>query len=256
MIYNAIKIIFAILLLVALFQFSQAIWSLWPAALIAISYALLMLLLSTNIRFNFFKEAYHSNPDFPDNAVALSFDDGPVEITLEILDILDQFDVKAAFFCIGERIAENPKIFQEIIRRGHIVGNHTYSHTRKIGFLKADKIIAEIEQCDRIAFEVGAVKLNLFRPPFGILNPKTARALEKTGHAVIGWNKRPYDAITSSPDLILKRITKNLKKGDLILLHDNMPKTPAILEQLLVILEQRNLKTVRPDILFKIDAYN
>ncbi len=219
-------------------------------------YITIILVLSTNVQLNFFVEAYHKNPDFHENAVALSFDDGPTENTLEILDILDRYNAKAAFFCIGRNIKKHPEIFKEIIDRGHIVGNHTFSHTRKMGFLSSKTIQKEIEQCDAIAKQIGGVDLNLFRPPFGIINPKTKRALKKTGHKVIGWNIRPYDAITKSPEKIIQRITKDLNKGDLILLHDNMPKTAVILEQLLVILKQRKLRTVRPDKLFNIHAYN
>lgn len=215
-----------------------------------------MLFLSTNIQYNFFRKSYHSNAAFTENVIAISFDDGPTPHTLQILDILERHKAKAVFFCIGHRIEENPEIFKEIIARGHIVGNHTYSHTRSMGFLSSAKIVAEIEKCNDVARAISGKELNLFRPPFGIINPKIANALETTGHSVIGWNKRPYDAITNSPAIILKRITRNLKKGDVILLHDNMPKTANILEQLLVIMEKRNLKTIRPDILFKINAYN
>lgn len=73
---------------------------------------------------------------------------------------------------------------------------------------------------------------------------------------MIGWNIRPYDAITKSPDKILKRITKEINRGDVILLHDNMPNTAPILEQLLVILNQRKIGIVRADKLFDIHAYN
>ncbi len=215
-----------------------------------------MLVVSTNVQFNFFVKAYTQNPDYPENVVALSFDDGPVAETLEILDILDKFEASAAFFCVGKNIQKNPEIFKEIISRGHIVGNHTFSHTRKMGFLSSKTILKEIKDCDEIAEKTTGLKLNLFRPPFGIINPKTKKALQNTGHQVIGWNIRPYDAVTKSPEVIINRITKNLKSGDLILLHDNMPKTAAILEQLLVILKQRNFRTVRPDKLFNIHAYN
>ena len=256
MILKLIKTLFAVAAIFAIALYYQEVWPFWPVLVIAVLYMLIILVLSTNVQFNFFVKAYNKNPDYPDKAVALSFDDGPVETTLEILDILDRYNAKAAFFCIGKNIKKYPEVFKEIIKRGHIVGNHTFSHTRKIGFLPSRIIIDEIENCNQIAEEIGGVKMNLFRPPFGIINPKTKRALNKTGHKVIGWNIRPYDAITKSPEKIIHRITKDLNKGDLILLHDNMPNTAPILEQLLVILEQRKFSTVRPDKLFNIHAYN
>ncbi len=256
MIFKLIKTLFVVAIIFAIALYYKEIWSFWPVIVIAFVYAILMLVLSTNVQFNFFVKAYNRNPDYPENAVALSFDDGPVENTLKILDILDKYNVRAAFFCIGKNIRKHPEIFKEIIKRGHIVGNHTYSHTRKMGFLSSRSVLKEIEKCDQVAEEIGGVKLNLFRPPFGIINPKTKRALQKSKHQVIGWNVRPYDAVTRAPEKIIDRITRDLKSGDLILLHDNMPKTANILEQLLVILEQRKLSTVRPDKLFEIHAYN
>jgi len=256
LIFKLIKFLFAIAAIFAVALYYQDIWPVWPLFLIAFLYILLILVLSSNIQFNFFVKAYNKNPTYPINAVALSFDDGPVENTLKILDILDKHDVKAAFFCIGKKIEQHPEIFKEIIKRGHVVGNHSFSHTRKMGFLSSSKIISEIERCNEIAEKIGGVKMKLFRPPFGIINPKTKKALQKTGHQVMGWNVRPYDAITKSPDKIINRITQDLHKGDLIILHDNMPNTASILEQLLVILNRRNFGTVRPDKLFDIHAYN
>lgn len=247
---------FSLLAIVAfVLLFLQKGWPFWPVILVVMVYIILMLTLSTNVRWNFFVKSYSHRKNFPERKVALSFDDGPSESTLEILDILDKFDVKAAFFCIGLQIEKNPDIFREIINRGHIVGNHTYSHTRKMGFISSDTIYNEIKRCDKVAEDIGGVKMKLFRPPFGIINPKTKKALQRSGHSVIGWNVRPYDAITKSNELIIKRITRKVKSGDLILLHDNMPKTAAILEQLLVILKQQNFGTIRPDKLFEIDAY-
>ncbi|MCH4823173.1 polysaccharide deacetylase family protein [Gramella lutea] len=247
---------FAVAAIFAIALYYLEAWPFWPVILICLVYIILMLVLSTNVQFNFFVKAYNKNPEYPENSVALSFDDGPVENTLKILDILDKHNAKAAFFCIGKNIQKHPEIFREIIKRGHIVGNHTFSHTRKMGMLSSKRIIEEINKCNEVAEKIGGVQMKFFRPPFGIINPKTQRALKKTGHQVIGWNNRPYDAITKSPEKILERITRDLNRGDLILLHDNMLKTGPVLEQLLVILKQRNFSTVRPDRLFDIHAYS
>jgi peptidoglycan/xylan/chitin deacetylase (PgdA/CDA1 family) len=170
--------------------------------------------------------------------------------------LLKKFDMKASFFCIGKNIQENPEIFQKIIQEGHVVGNHTFSHTRKMGFLTTNQIIEEIKKCDKQAFNTGGVGTKLFRPPFGIINPKVKRALENTGHQVIGWNIRSYDTILNSEKYILKRITNNIKPGDVILLHDNNHQTIEILEQLLLFLQTNNYRSVRVDNLFQIDAYS
>ncbi len=221
----------------------------------AIGYVLFLILVATNVQWNFFVNAFNNNRFISDKKIAITFDDGPVENTLRILEVLDKYQVKASFFCIGKNIEKNPDIFKKILEKGHFVGNHTYSHTRKMGFLSSSKILEEIRKCDDIAEKTGGVKLRTFRPPFGIINPKTKRALEISGHKVIGWNVRSYDAILSSKRYILKRILKKLQLGDVILLHDNNPASVEILEQLLLFLQDNDYSPVRVDNLFQIDAY-
>lgn len=221
-----------------------------------LGYLVFLLIVSTNIQFNYFVNAFNRNPEVSGKKVAITFDDGPVKNTLEILRILDKYNVKASFFCIGKNIEENPEIFKSILKKGHFVGNHSYSHTRKMGFLSTAKIVEEIQKCDEIALRVGGVKLNCFRPPFGVINPRTKRALDITGHKVIGWNVRSYDAVLNSKRYILNRILKKIKPGDVILLHDSNVQSTDILEQLLLFLQANQYTTLRVDNLFKIDAYN
>ena len=74
--------------------------------------------------------------NFPDekDGVFLTFDDGPrPEVTPWVLDKLDEFGAKATFFCIGKNVELFPALFDEIIRRGHSVGNHSYSHVKGWG---------------------------------------------------------------------------------------------------------------------------
>ena len=229
--------------------------SFWLVLGFAVGYMLFLLIVSTNVQFNFFVNAFNNNRFVSEKKIAITFDDGPVENTLRILEVLDKYQVKASFFCIGKNIEENPDIFKKILEKGHFVGNHTYSHTRKMGFLSSAKILEEIRKCDEIAEKTGGVRLRTFRPPFGIINPKTKRALEISGHRVIGWNVRSYDAILSSKQYILKRILKKVRAGDVILLHDNNPMTVEILEQLLLFLQHNDYSPVRVDTLFQIDAY-
>ncbi len=141
------------------------------------------------------------------------------------------------------------------MEEGHFIGNHSYSHTRKMGFLSTKKIIEEIETCDEICEKTAGIRPKTYRPPFGVINPKIQRALIQTQHTVIGWNVRSYDAVLSSQDYILKRILKKIKPGDVVLLHDNNLKTVFILEQLLIFLKDNNYTPVRVDNLFQIDAY-
>lgn len=246
---------FSLLLLGVVLLFLQLL-SLWLFIVLLLVYLLFLLTVSTNIRFNFFIKAYHHNPQVSGKKVAITFDDGPSENTLKILDLLDKYEAKCGFFCIGKRIEERPEVLREIVSRGHMVGNHTFSHTRKMGFLSSRKVLEEIQRCDEIVEKTTGLKMKLFRPPFGIINPKTQRALQQSGHEVIGWRVRSYDAIVNSPELVLKRITRKIRPGDVILLHDNNPQSLEILEQLLIFLQTNHYKAIRPDNLFGIDAYS
>lgn len=221
-----------------------------------LGYLVFLLIVSTNIRFNFFVNAHHNNAYEFDRRVALTFDDGPVENTLKVLEVLDKYEVKGSFFCIGKHIEEHPEIFKYLLERGHFVGNHTYSHTRKMGFLSSGQLIEEIRKCDEVCKTIGGITPKTFRPPFGIINPKTKSALKITEHTVIGWNIRSYDAILNSEKMILKRIMRKIKPGDVILLHDTNDSTVEILEQLLLFLRSNNYSPVRVDTLFKLDAYS
>ncbi len=249
------RIILSLLLLGAFLSVYNII-SPWIVLGFILGYGSFLLIVSTNIRLNFFVYGLHNNPLEEDDRVALTFDDGPDENTLKILDVLDKYHVKASFFCIGKNIEKHPEIFKLILEKGHFIGNHTYSHTRAMGFLSAEKLVEEIRRCDEVCRKTGGITPNTFRPPFGIINPQTKRALKTTGHMVIGWNVRSYDAIIKSENVVLKRILGKVKPGDVILLHDTNEQTVEILEQLLLFLRSNNLRPVRVDTLFKIDAYS
>ncbi len=183
--------------------------------------------------------------------VALTFDDGPTEFTPKFLDILKENNVKATFFCIGKQIEKYPKTFQRIIAEGHSIGNHTFSHSNNTGFLSTSKMIDEIERCDEVMLKIGNSKTNLYRPPFGVTNPNIAKAIKKTQKQSIGWNVRSLDTVISEENKILRKVTKNLKKGSIILLHDTSEKTYNVLVELLLFLEREKYSTFTIDSIFK-----
>lgn len=179
--------------------------------------------------------------------VALTFDDGPTEFTPKFLDLLQKHQVKATFFCIGKQIEKYPETFQRIIAEGHTIGNHTLSHSNSTGFLSASKMMAEIENCDKVMKTMGNIETDLYRPPFGVTNPNIAKAIRRTNKISIGWNVRSLDTITDNEKKIYQRITKNLKKGSIILLHDTSEKTYHVLVDLLVFLEDKKYSTFTVD---------
>ncbi|MFN1218657.1 polysaccharide deacetylase family protein [Chryseobacterium kwangjuense] len=185
------------------------------------------------------------------NEVALTFDDGPTEFTPLFLDLLQEYQVKATFFCIGKQIEKYPETFQRIIADGHTIGNHTFSHANNTGFLSASKMTEEIEKCDEVMLKAGNIKTGLYRPPFGVTNPSIAKAIKRTRKKSIGWNVRSLDTITEDEKKIYTRITKGLKKGSIILLHDTSEKTYHVLVDLLLFLKDKKYSTFTIDSMIK-----
>lgn len=182
---------------------------------------------------------------------ALTFDDGPTEFTPKFLDLLKEYNVKATFFCIGKQIEKYPETFQRIIAEGHTVGNHTLSHANSTGFLSTSKMIDEIQNCDEVMMKFGNLKTDLYRPPFGVTNPNIAKAIRKTHKTSIGWNVRSLDTVIDDEKKIYRRVTKDLKKGSIILLHDTSEKTYRVLTDLLLFLKDKNYSTFTVDTLIK-----
>jgi len=221
--------------------------------LLVIGWFVLTSIGSFHIRWNYFLNAFHSNPNVDKNAIAITFDDGPHPIiTPQILELLEKYNSKATFFCIGKHIEEHPELFKQIVSDGHTIGNHSYNHANNFGFLSTKKVVAELKKTDDLIYGLINKKNNLFRPPFGVTNPNIAKAIKKTKHHVIGWSVRSLDTKIKDPKKILKRITKNLKKGDVILLHDTQERTVVVLEQLLLFLQEKQLAAITVDKLFTI----
>lgn len=208
-----------------------------------------------DIRANYFTKTYCSNPTISSKKIAITFDDGPTEFTSQVLDILQQYNAKATFFCIGTQIEKQPEIFKRIITEQHIVGNHSYSHSNSIGFFSTEKVIQEIQQNDELIQSVIGTKPKFYRPPFGVTNPKIARALAVTQHHVIGWNNRSLDTVIHEEGKILNRIKKKVNPGGIILLHDTSFKTVHVLEQLLLFLQSENYEVTPLDELLNLNAY-
>lgn len=204
---------------------------------------------------NYHIKAYCKNPAVKGNKIAITFDDGPTPETEKVLDLLEKYNAKATFFCIGRQIEKYPEILKRTVSEGHTVGNHTYSHATSFGMFSTKRINEELQQTDGLIEAAIAKKPLFFRPPFGVTTPKMARAVKITGHSVIGWSNRSLDGILTDEDVIFKRIEHRLTPGCIILLHDTSQKTVNVLERLLVFLQHNNYESVTVDQLLNIPAY-
>jgi len=204
---------------------------------------------------NYHVKALCGNSLEKEKIIALTFDDGPNENTLLVLDLLKKYDAKAAFFCIGKNIEKHPGIVQRTIAEGHTVGNHSYSHSHFFDFFRKKKLIEELEKTDALLEKFTAKKINLFRPPYGVTNPSIRRALEITNHKVIGWNIRSLDGVVKDEKVLYDRIVKRVAPGGIVLLHDTSQHSVNVLEQLLQFLQKNNYTVVSLEQLLNIKAY-
>ena len=152
--------------------------------------------------------------------LALTYDDGPNDPhTLRLLEVLAKHNVKATFFLIGRYVEQRPGIVREVVNEGHVVGNHTFSHPNLI-FASARQTRTQLQECQQAMTKAIGQHSPLFRPPFGGRRPGTLRIARSLGLAPVMWNVSGQDWKGYSADEIKQRIRRQLRGGDVILLHD------------------------------------
>ncbi|WP_027137796.1 polysaccharide deacetylase family protein [Gaetbulibacter saemankumensis] len=160
--------------------------------------------------------------------IYLTFDDGPTpEITNWVLDTLNTYQAKATFFCIGKNIENHPDIFQNIIRYGHAIGNHTHNHVK--GW--KTKAEAYLQNVDLAASAINKhsnntplqQKAKLFRPPYGQITPKLGKLLLAKDYKIIMWDVLSFDwdYKTTQQDCLENVISKTTN-GSIVVFHDSI----------------------------------
>lgn len=152
--------------------------------------------------------------------LALTYDDGPNDPhTLRLLEVLDRHQVKATFFLIGRHMRQRPDIAREIVRAGHVVGNHTLTHPNLI-FSSREQVRTEILECKRAIEDAVGEQSNLFRPPFGGRRPSSLRVIREAQMLPVMWNVTGWDWNAPPAEQIVRKVAKQVRGGDVILLHD------------------------------------
>ena len=151
-----------------------------------------------------------------EKCVYLTFDDGPIPgITPWVLDVLEKYDIKATFFCVGDNVRKYPEVFKMILERGHRVGNHTFNHIQGIQYWTKN-YVANVEKAAE------AIESNLFRPPHGHMRrPQVFRLRKK--YKIIMWDvvTRDYSPHMTPKGVfnVVKNYTRN---GSIIVFHDSI----------------------------------
>lgn len=244
------------IILLALLSFIMGVveipydWFVLIAAIVV--YMCVLFLGVVNVKWQFFMPIINEIPN-SEKEIFLSFDDGPQEQSEAVLDLLKKHEIKANFFCIGKHLEENPRLAQRLFNEGHFVGNHSYLHEVKFPMKPVNTIMAELEKTNELIERLSGGKSEYFRPPFGVSNPNIAKAVTRLNMKCIGWTIRSFDTSDFKGSKALQKIKRELKSGDIVLLHDHSPHVLAILEGLIPFLKDNNYKTQRIDIALSVN---
>jgi peptidoglycan-N-acetylglucosamine deacetylase len=187
--------------------------------------------------------------------IALTFDDGPSPQTSSLLDVLESKNATATFFVTGKSLEQHNEVAKQIHSKGHIIGNHTWSHSYWFDFYAPGKMYSEMTRTASLIESVTSRKPLFFRPPYGVINPMLSKALGRTPYTVVCWSIRSFDTTTPDPLVVQKRILGKLKPGAIIVLHDHTVFTQQNLCELIDRIYSKGFSIVPLDKLLQTTAY-
>jgi len=186
--------------------------------------------------------------------VALTIDDGPdPDVTPAVLDLLDELQAKATFFCIGAQTQRHPALAREIVQRGHALGNHSQHHRHHFSLMGPAQLRREISTAQATLEDITGCRPRFFRAPAGLRNLFLDPVLHELGLQLASWTRRGFDTRTGDADRVLRRLTRQLAAGDILLLHDHhaalgptgRPVLLDVLPPLLAAIRAQGLQPVR-----------
>jgi len=153
--------------------------------------------------------------------VALTFDDGPdAENTPVLLDLLAERKIRATFFCIGNRVSQQPELIRRMTADGHEIENHTFQHSPATNLFSLRRLRDDLSQAQTEIQRATGRAPAFFRPPVGLTNPRIFRVTGELGLKIVGYTARGLDRRTDVPEKIVGRLLRKLHPGAIFLLHD------------------------------------
>ena len=158
-------------------------------------------------------------------SVYLTFDDGPIpESTPWLLKTLAEFDAKATFFMVADNARRYPDLFKAVMDAGHAVGNHTFHHCPPFR-QSIDEMMADVRLADDtfLRLKTQDLRLNLFRPPHGLILRRQQKALQAAGYRIVMFDLNTLDyRADRTPQQILDSVIRNVRPGCIINFHDSL----------------------------------
>ena len=253
--FSIINVLFGCLLVLCIALYKLYGISGYVFLILLFAYSLLLFYGCYYIGSNFFIRVICSAKT-NDKVIALSFDDGPnATNTANILALLKETGVQAAFFCIGKNIENNKTIVKQAFAEGHLIGNHSFGHHFWFDMLPAKKMLEDLQTANKAISDVIGKQPILFRPPYGVTNPNLAKAIIKGNFTPVGWSVRSMDTVIKDQNVLLEKITKKVKPGAVFLFHDTCKTTLAILPAFINYARHNGYQIIRLDKMLKLQGY-
>ncbi|MEN3013003.1 MAG: polysaccharide deacetylase family protein [Endomicrobiia bacterium] len=203
----------------------------------------------------FAEQIFYWKIDTKDKIIFLTFDDGPDRVfTYKVLDILDEYNIKATFFVLGELVKYNPEVIKEIVKKGHTLGNHTYYHKnyyqlqKKYSLQTCKKLLEEdILSTEKEVKKVNEnLKIKYLRMPHGFYRKWMDEIVKKFDYRIVNWSFG-CDWQDIPEEIMLKKYCEALQPGAIFLFHDGgtykyRNKTINVLKKFIVYCLQNNYR--------------
>ncbi|MFD2256191.1 polysaccharide deacetylase family protein [Luteolibacter algae] len=175
------------------------------------------------------------------SGIWLTLDDGPdPDDTPMVLDLLDRYGAKATFFVIGQKAEKYPDLIREIHRRGHQLGNHSWSHPRAFFWcLGPIRTYREIVKCQRTIERITGAAPTVFRAPVGHYNVFVHPVLKREKLELIGWSSRGFDGVGADFESVRERIRASANDGSIVLAHEATPIAGKVVTDILDLAQER-----------------
>lgn len=179
-----------------------------------------------------------------DNVVSVTFDASwGGSHTMQILDILDEYDAKATFYLVGLWVDKYPELVQAIHERGHEIGNHSNKHDH-MPQLSAEAMRKDLATLSDKVEALTGERPTLFRAPYGDYNNQVVTTARDAGYEVVQWSIDSLDWKNRGVEDLIKRATTNVQKGDIILFHNDAQYIADALPTILAHYQSLGLKVV------------
>ncbi|MEG1775234.1 MAG: polysaccharide deacetylase family protein [Clostridia bacterium] len=175
--------------------------------------------------------------------IALTFDDGPSQITLDVLRVLEKYEVPGTFFVVGNRVRNHAAILRKVAAQGHEIGLHTWNH-RELHKLSRNAISESLQKnIDAVQAATGVVP-KLLRPPYGTATHAVRGVCAELDLVIANWNVDTEDWRNQNTQMIANSILKNAADGSIVLMHDLYQQTTEALKMVVPTLIERGYQLV------------